>query len=329
MKVLGLASALFSCIAAVMDAPSAQTPVFTRPAIVAATNESQANLVFFGSSRVQNGFDPEVFDAAMAAAGDPGVHSYNLGRSDEVLPEIIVDAERFFRLRPKGTKYVLFEPNLTGEAYLVPNTRRAVELFSLHGVRLVNRMMSPYLLTQVGISGFEYARRAVLLLAQHYSGLVWAPPEYDPWFPPRGHPHSLYENGSLKPETDYADHLRAIDAYKPEPANITMDEVRLALSLARFIRGQGAVPIIVATPQYNPFVTKDFLAKLAQVCGDRGPAVLDFTSPAKYSTLFDPENRMDTDHLNIRGAGIYSQLLAQELARTLDASHDPRHFCGF
>ena len=127
----------------------------------------------------------------------------------------------------------------------------------------------------------------------------------------------------------YTQRLREIETFRPSPDNVTDAQVRLVLSLANYIRAQGAVPVIVTTPQYNPFLMKDVVAKIAKVCGDRDPLVLDFTSPTKYPALWDPRNRMDDDHLNIRGAGIYSRLLAEELARTLHAPHDPSRYCSF
>lgn len=325
------AIALIFCVAALMNVPTVRADVLTaRPALTAAANDPETNLLFFGSSRIQNGFDPEVFDAAIAESGVDGIHSYNLGWIDEVIAETITEAERFFTLRPKGIKYVLFEPNLGGRAFFLPNTRRAIRLFSLHGASLVKQMMSPYLRQAMGITRSDYALRVLVLLAQHYTGLSWAPPEYAPWYPPRGHPHSLRENGSMAADDGYSERLRNIETFKPQPENITDAQVRLILSLASYIRAQGAVPVIVTMPQYaNFFLTHDLVAKITQVCGDRDPPVLDFTSPTKYPALWDQRNRMDDDHLNIRGAGIFSRLLAQELARTLHEAHDPDHFCSF
>lgn len=325
------AVALTLCIAALMHAPSARADEFSaRPALTAAANDPRTNLVFFGSSRVQNGFDPEVFDAAMAESGIKRIHSYNLGWPDEVLPETITDVERFFAMRRKGIKYVLFEPNLGAQAFLLPNTKRAIRLFSLHGAHLVNQMISPRLLQLMGISYLDYAWRVSILLAQHYTGLSSAPPEYTPWFPPRGHPHEPVENGSMVADAAYAERERNIETFKPQPEVITDAQAHLVLSLARYIRAHGAVPVIVTTPQYaNFFLTQDLVAKITKVCRDRDPPVLDFTSPTKYPELWDLRNRMNDDHLNIRGAGIYSRLLAQELARRLRAPHHPGRFCSF
>lgn len=323
------AIALISSVAALMNVPAARADVCTeRPAIAAAANDLATNLVFFGSSRVQNGFDPEVFDAAMTDAGVEGIHSYNIGWPDEVFAEIITHVKCLFALQPKGIKYVLFEPNFTAEAFLLPNTQRAINLFSLNGAYLVNQMMSPYLRRAMGITDSDYVWRALILLVQHYTGLSRTPAEYIPWYLPRGHPVGPRENGSLKPDDAYAVRLRDIEAYKPQLDHINDTQVRLILSLARYIRAHGAVPVIVTTPQYGNFdMIHDLLTRIAQVCGESDPPVLDFTSPTKYPVLWEPRNRMDDDHLNIRGAGIYSQLLAQELARTLRAPHG--HFCGF
>lgn len=325
------AIALVSCVAALMSVPLARADVFAaRPALTAAANDPQTNLVFFGSSRVQNGFDPEVFDAAMADLGFDGIHSYNIGWADEVLVETITNVERFFTMRPTGIKYVLFELNLGGQEFLIPNTQRAIRLFSLHGAYLVSQMLSPNLRRAMGLSSLTYAWRVLALLAQHYTNLSWAPPEYAPWYPPRGHPQGPLQNGSMVADDAYAKGLQGIESYKPRPEDITDAQLRLVLSLASYIRAHGAIPVIVTTPQYvNFYLTQDLLAKIAKVCGDRDPPVIDFTSPTKYPELWDPRNRMNDDHLNIRGAGIYTRLLAGELARTLRAPHDPDHSCSF
>src|SRR5579872_3085954 len=288
------AIAFVSCAAAPMNAPSAWADVFAaRPALTAAANDPETNLVFIGSSRVQNGFDPEVFDAAMAESGFDGINSYDLGWSDEVLVETITEVERLFSMRPKGIKYVLFEPNLGGQEFFLPNTQRAIRLFSLHGAYLVSQMLSPYLRQAMGVSNLSYAWRVLALLAQHYTNLSWAPPEYAPWYPPRGHPHEALQNGSMVADDAYAKSLRSIETFKPRPEDITDAQVRLVLSLASYIRAHGAVPVIVTTPQYvNFYLTHDLVAKIAEVCGDRDPPVLDFTSPAKYPELWDSRNRM-------------------------------------
>jgi len=46
-------------------------------------------------------------------------------------------------------------------------------------------------------------------------------------------------------------------------------------------------------------------------------AVLDFSDPNAYPELFDRADRRDPSHLDVRGAELYSRLLARQLAARL------------
>src|SRR5258708_22095255 len=92
-----------------------------KPAIFASSQklrdvivDPSANTVFFGSSRVESGVIPDVFDQAMHEFGFVGIHSYNVAQPDKLIVESFADAEVLLDLRPRDIKFVFFEPNLLG-----------------------------------------------------------------------------------------------------------------------------------------------------------------------------------------------------------------------
>jgi hypothetical protein len=160
-------------------------PVLFAPhqALLGAVADPKTNLVFFGSSRIEYGFIPDVFDETVQQAGINGVHSYNLGWSDEVIIESFVKAETLFELRPQGIKFTLFEPDFTGRAFIWDiNTLRTITYFTLGHIRRTIEMINVPLRQRLGFTPAEYVGQIVAATLRHYSnlGLAWAPASSSP-----------------------------------------------------------------------------------------------------------------------------------------------------
>jgi hypothetical protein len=82
---------------------------------------------------------------------------------------------------------------------------------------------------------------------------------------------------------------------------------QLALQrLAATVRKSGAVPIFVIPPTTEAGY---FYPPADQ---EKDLAILDFSDVRKYPNLYDPNHRIDLDHLNTAGAKIFSEALAQD-----------------
>jgi hypothetical protein len=292
-------------------------------ALLDAVADPKTNLVFLGSSRIEYGFVPDVFDETMRLGGVDGIHSYNLGRSDEVLVESFANAETMFDLKSQGIKFVLFEPNLTGQVFILPDTLRAINYFSMGHVARAIEMINVPLRERMGFTAAEYVGQIVAATLRHYSnlGLAWAPEDSSPEGRrlSRGFPaQEDVEYRVLVPDDQYRAQLQAIAIAPPRLDLISDDQIDLVLSFVAYIKAHGAVPVMIKAPQISHWdYAAAFADKFARRCVGKGPLYLNFTSPRQYPELWDPQNRQDEDHLNAGGAAIFSRLIAERLAAAI------------
>lgn len=290
-----------------------------------AVAELNINTVFFGTSRIENGIIPDVFDKKMRDIGITEINSYNLAQPDSLFIESFADAERLFALKPTGIKFVVFEPNFAGQLVnLDVNTLRAINYFTFpHAYRAIE-MIDPPLLEAMGLSRHTYDTRVLGATARHYFsiGLAWAQPE-----PPsnrfsvgsRGFPdRNSNEYRELKPDESYQKTVHWIATSPPQAELISDGQLDLVLSFAAYIKAHGAIPVMIRTPQTAVWnFAAGFAAKFTQRCAGKGPLYLDFTSPNEHPELWNPQNRQDDDHLNAAGAAIFTRLIADGVAAAI------------
>lgn len=299
------------------------------------------NLVFFGTSRVEEGFIPNVFDEVMTEAAIGDFHSFNAGRPGEFFTEAAADAETLFKLKRQGIKFVFIESDYLNGVFdsdFQMNTLRSINYYTVsHAYFAVEMLGFPAnLLDPPADFAGRLGRivRIVKATLRHYFsiGLAWADPEApDAGFSKtsRGfHDLNPGQHRQLTPPENYRAYLKLLATTPPRLDLFSDRQFDLLLSVAADIKTHGAVPIMIGMPQGDTTFTAALIAKHAQRCPGKSPLYFDFTSPAQYPALWDPQNRQDLDHLNTSGAEIFSRLIADRLVMAIKDESISRPPCG-
>jgi len=302
-----------------------------------ATADPETNVVFLGTSRIERGIIPQVFDEMTRNFGMDGLHSYNAAQGGESILEGISDSEELFRVKKTGIKFVFIEPDLVSRLIIVEsNTERAIEFFTLaHAVRAIEFMDFPVRSPPPAIPTIIYLGHIAGASLQHYFNIGWMrvepePPNLSISASSRGFPDlDPKMHQSMFTDDRYLEMARVIGTEPPQPGLISDLQFDLILSLASYVQSHGAVPILVRPPQLSHWEFADAVAaKFSQRCQGKGPLFLNFSSAAEYGELYDPRNRMDEDHLNLAGARIFTTLVAQKLATAMRDGSLAKPLCG-
>lgn len=295
------------------------------------------DVVFVGSSRVLDGFDPRVFEAELAGAGFP-LKAFNLGalgaetfEQDWVLRRVLERASPRLRwillesgpvglaaprhayrdvLRPPSARDVQWHDPRTTRTYLgalaaVPlGPARKLEL-ALQHLDLAARNVANFgrgLELVASLRGGS-ARRAWIARAdqvmERTGGFQALDPEASGWGD--GERAMVAELAADNARTPALDELDA-DVYRAQVA-------------AAAARGVEVV-----------YVTLPALENNAELLAlhDAGvvPALLHGNDPVRHPELFDPAERFDRQHVNRRGAERFSRLLARAFLQHVRPERD-------
>jgi hypothetical protein len=295
----------------------------------------KTDVVVIGTSRVQNGFDPERFDEEMREKGHI-VHSQNLGVGGLSLPEEAEVVDEIFQSGLCCVRYFIIEPDFSFMGVVhQPFTVRAINYFDLRHVFEYTRYLASYVkFAPPAKSLWHYISNAFSSAAVRYLNLGLFhtlrdrnnehPREH---LPPNG--FLPYDTVFLKQQRErgeeaevraYHDTLR--DISKGDSRELISDyQFGLVLELVDQISKHGGVPIILRMPQIAHWnYSAAFVARLHEQCGARIPYFLDFGDPKTAATLFDLDHRHDEDHLNRRGAALLSEMLAERLDSIINAN---------
>ena len=283
-----------------------------------------ANLVFIGTSRIEFGVNPQIFDDEMKKRGRFS-RSHNLANPGESPIEIKYSLERLFETVPCCVKYVLAEVGFAtfGPMSESPQTLRARTFFNLrNALRYLRFYHSVGFQPTPKLELSEAYRKIFIATALHYTnaGIF----KYSPRLAIAKDPAL---RGFAPLDSSWADHLStaanatyraSLDSntnWKVTPeevsaTNVISDyEFDLAMSLASYVRSHGAQFILVRPPETSYYsVDAILLAKVRTWC--RNVPLLDFGIPKDYPLLWEPHNRYDYDHVNKDGAVLFSRLLA-------------------
>ncbi|HTF34944.1 MAG TPA: hypothetical protein VK714_14770 [Myxococcota bacterium] len=294
------------------------------------------DLVFVGSSSVARGFDPAVFDAALAARGHP-LRSFNLGvdgmwslEADYLIREIV-------RRQPTRLRWIvidLFEldPKLdsTPESESDVFTERGFYWHDAWGLAQVLRRVF------AGSGGLrEEARLAwvhVRLAAWRLGNLGQGDIALASWWAgPASEDAGIVQGGGFEALDDLnhpvAGKMRAFylaNAAQYEGVIATLDERNARPEAppeakraeireqSERLRAANIEPLYIIPPILRATPSLYGLVKATDV------PVLGFNSPTRYPELYATEHRWDATHLNRAGAQCLSRLLAERLADLLD-----------
>jgi hypothetical protein len=290
--------------------------------VKAAATDAETNVLFAGTSRIEFGIRPDVFDQETSVRGID-THSYNIGEGGMGFLESVRGIEKFFELKPCCIKYIFFEPDYTSVLiFQEPSSLRAIDFFDIHEAYDALRFMEQPIDAFRLMKPAEYTKNISISVFRHYSniGLFHSEGLIDRSSTSfRGYPvddehvHQSYSS----PEAEVADYLQQVHRADATISDkrITEHQLGLAVELARYVRAKGAELILLRPPQISLWgYASAFAFQIEERCYSRGPFLFNFGTPKDYPALFDPANRFDDDHLNIHGAAIFSRMIADRFA---------------
>ncbi|MGI8955391.1 MAG: hypothetical protein ACR2II_00540 [Chthoniobacterales bacterium] len=235
------------------------------------------DIVFLGSSRIYHGVSPKLFDRVAAEHGQRW-RSFNLG-VDKMRPAATLAlARRVLELQPRNLKYLFFELQ----------TRSGPGAAKTNDESDSASPQSPQTLgwLQAALGGSP-------------SGIG----PYGDGFNP------LNKTMTEQMRPNYERRLRSA---REHTAPRRMDpEMRSELSsLVRELAARNITAVFVVAPSLRA-------ARGSGVDAPSGSLLFSFDDLDHYAALYDEANRPDAEHLNSRGAEIFTRTLAQQFAQAL------------
>ena len=319
--------------------PPAELPSTVREKLAhLAAHGDDYDVIFVGSSRIQNHIMPALFDRLTAEGGLP-VKSFNAGVSSMHTPEDGWYLEQILARKPARLRWVFLEIDFfdTASQDGQNGTLRGVPWHDWTRFRQLCRrlaVMSANLSFRDQFAAiFERPRDFIDHLAafgQRATQLGRGALLFDRWrlalSPAPMHWENLGESGDGwvpaksggSREKKVPARLAALLAERrknpPEPSEADrVSQAVLGEAIAQILRA-GAAPILIMPPRTRVF----YFVPSAE--NTRHAAVVDLCRPAKFPELYDPRYRVDTSHFNVAGAEIFTRLVAArflEIARAV------------
>lgn len=293
--------------------------------------KGRASSAAFGSSHVDNGFDPRAFDRELSGTA-AATTSLNLGISGGSQTEQATVAAAFLESLPPAapgspSRFVLLEltagANFTNDHLFHP---RAINIYNLDAIRLAvndSGIASVGWRRALGRSGFALA--AGLL---HYlnvgmlSSCIFPPPlnsallSSQTAFDRRG----LTPNQAapkLSPDTLAVQNILARQHSSQATAGEVLEGHRLLLAdLAAAARRKKVRLLYFVAPKLSNLSSYPIFPAFA-FDGSSSVPILNVTRPEEHPELYRPELWHDPNHLTESGAAVFSRLLADELLERL------------
>ncbi|MEW6744969.1 MAG: hypothetical protein AB1486_19620 [Planctomycetota bacterium] len=290
------------------------------------------DVLFLGNSHVYRGVDARAFDARMAELGHP-VRSYNLGGQAMMFPELDFTVRALLERPPSRLSWLFLDLSF---GWVIDQRNfgsgRVIWWHDLRALWLACRLVLD--------SGRPWTERLEFLthhLADYASRLTNQGRGLD------------YVRWRLSGRGGSADELIGHDRGFQELAIGLADAAdqrtrRFSAFLARYTKWvldlskkpTEFVPLLgepahrmrelltrleehgIRPVLYMPPYLKNQVPQLASTASGRTETVFLFNQPACYPQLYQAEQRFDANHLNGAGARLFSTLLAEEFARSLE-----------
>lgn len=288
--------------------------------------------LFIGSSHVHHQIAPAIFDQMTRAAGRP-THALNLGLNGMLPPENFYVVEQILKTKPRNLKWVFVElaevetkpfPGTEGTPralYWHDWKRTALVLRAIVGAGAEDGAVA--LLRRTGAFVVRPAapetRNLLLshcvLFAKDFANVGqrgelarWVRRLWKIELPSKDiGPNSdgyisinkeIMETEGIRSGTD------SQEAGAPESKFLSAHAAAAYRQLADDVRGSGAVPIFLVTP--NVEQTRILFPPESGVAA----TVMSFNNATEYPALYQKEMRFDPDHLNGPGSEMFTKLLA-------------------
>ncbi len=292
-----------------------------------AAHGEQYDTFFIGSSRIYRQIIPELFDSEMEQLGIR-TKSFNLSADGMRPPEDELVLERAFASRKNPVRFLVSECNPidSGLSAEDAGTARAVHWHDTPRLRRLWRSCWTEAPSKPWTSRVPRILRRLRDFpahAQHWilncvrlgqgnavlSERLFGPIPVDGskhvgaagYRPPR---NSEQMTGNVL--RVYQKHFAA--AVKTPARRDTGDsESQAAIDWKKALAARhGGELVLIASPFFRPEI---FMPEIRA-----GIMLLDYSDPERYPNLYAPENRRDPGHLNVRGAEIYTRLVARQIA---------------
>ncbi len=303
-----------------------------------AAQKNEFDLVSIGTSRIYHGVVPTVFDATAANLGYAS-HSFNGGADGMSTDEAFALTRRLLDHHPRRLRYVFFELHSgVGSGTPLENsgvTVRNVYWRDWHSLVAAARTLAEGLSWDVpGLRGAPFSWSRWQFFGPIFSANVrlWARNEtgwgegyerlpqavdrmrhrgFSDQPPPPGWDGYYAMTRPMSGPT-LATYREDFAKVRRQPNNRPADPIMRA-ELARYVRSLAAKKIQVV------FVVPPALTggRSAGANCPPGSPLLDYDDYERYPEFYAEENRLDADHLNDRGAKLFSARLAHDFVRTL------------
>ena len=278
--------------------------------------------LFIGSSRIFHSVDPALFDRDAARHG-VRTRSFNLG-TDGMRPPESLYVTRLALARHPGLRWVFIEAQDIFVKLPRQNlaTARSVHWHDWRHTALVLREIRTRLAHTAGARPLMWLHvqcfawrtsnvgRGAELVADRWRWVKKAAAPEPLWAGREGFVPDTHPWADEKLRARYALAVETIRAAPPAPAPLTPVLREALRDVVAEVRAAGATPIFVVTP--TVLAREQFGALRAQgVDAD----LIGFYSPDAQPELFDAALHNDAEHLNARGAAVFSRALAAEFAK--------------
>lgn len=322
----------FIFVAAATSAWTRARPVLTVTEKLARYAEAadEYDVLAIGSSLTYRQLIPSIFDKAARDAGRP-MHLFNLGVDGMRPPEDSYVLEKALASRKTPLEVVLVESNRLRFHVRKQDEETVRAIYWHDGKRLVT--LARFAL---GSDARELGVWENTIRVSETIPTLWRHVDY--WFRNvsalgRGHETLLASLLETRPTTREI----GADGYAPPPPRdgLTPEEMsRYEEAVANLRRGAAryefADPVSQAELGEKRRIIENAGARMVLIIPpdpmakhllpedeSQRAAVLDFSDPNAYPELYDPANRRDTAHLDVRGAELYTRLVARRVAAGL------------
>jgi hypothetical protein len=299
-------------------------------------SDPAVDTLFVGTSRTENMVSPDIFDAAMSAAGHP-THSYVAAMPAMGVPEIEPLLDAILRGHPCCLKVVFLEPDF---ATVTPPSYRSMHFFSLTNTLHTLAYIGTLNTILAGIRRWDILSDTIYWASLYTLNIGLLHFVTDNALLDRSTVRMSRGFFSYPPNPAFFNNSEAVASYQQQEKEIadvyrrksdftdllTDGQWAFFVRIVRRLQAHGLQVILLHPPQevfwrYGASYAVDY----GRRCIPEVP-LFDFSDPAEYPQFFDLKYRLDSDHLNTLGVPLYTTEIAEKTLAYM--AHGPNSACN-